>query len=125
MIGTHEVAAVVGTGEIIEDYPTDPRGHGSLMLGHGDGGRPIHDQVVERVSRAEASVKCLHCQGEMKRGSAPVHIDRAGCHVVLDSVPAWVCEQCGEPYFDEREADAIQHLVREVEDGIRRIAGSR
>jgi hypothetical protein len=34
---------------------------------------------------------------------------------MLNAVPAWVCEQCGESYFDEREVDAIQDLARAVE----------
>ena len=42
MISTAEVRQVVSTGEIIEDYPDDPRGHSCLMLGHGDDGRPVH-----------------------------------------------------------------------------------
>lgn len=29
-------------GEIIEDYPTDPRGASALILGHTAGGRPLH-----------------------------------------------------------------------------------
>jgi len=59
-------------------------------------------------------MKCTHCQGEMKRGTAPFHIDRKGCHLMLDAVPAWVCEQCGEPFFEEHEVDAIQDLVRSL-----------
>ncbi len=58
---------------------------------------------------------CVHCQGEMKKGTTPVHVDRKGCHIVLDKVVAWVCEQCGEPYFEEKEVDAIQDLIRSVE----------
>jgi hypothetical protein len=27
---------------VIEDYPDDTRGHSCLMLGYGDGQRPIH-----------------------------------------------------------------------------------
>jgi hypothetical protein len=27
---------------VIEDYPEDARGHSCLLLGRGDGGRPIH-----------------------------------------------------------------------------------
>ena len=42
MIGTHEVRAVVEHGDLVEDYPSDPRGHSCLILGIGDGGRPIH-----------------------------------------------------------------------------------
>jgi YgiT-type zinc finger domain-containing protein len=51
----------------------------------------------------------------MKQGTAPLHIDKQGCHVTLDNIPAWVCEQCGEAYFEEREVDAIQDLIRTVE----------
>ncbi len=61
-------------------------------------------------------MKCIHCRGEMKRGTAPLHIDRNGCHLTLDSVPAWVCQQCGEAYFEEQEVEAIQDLVRSVEE---------
>ena len=52
----------------------------------------------------------------MKKGVAPLHIDRKGCHLTLNNVPAWVCEQCGEVYFEEKEVDYIQDLVRSIED---------
>lgn len=42
MITTEEVQTVVGTGEPIEDYPEDARGHSCLLLGLGQGERPIH-----------------------------------------------------------------------------------
>ena len=61
-------------------------------------------------------MKCIHCQGQMKRGTTPFHIDRKGCHLVLDNVPAWVCQQCGETYFEEKEVDAIQDLIMSVEE---------
>lgn len=51
----------------------------------------------------------------MKRGSAPFHIDRKGCHLTLDNVPAWVCEQCGEVYFEEKGVDAVQDLIKLIE----------
>ena len=60
-------------------------------------------------------MKCIHCQGEMRKGATPLHVDRKGCHVLLDSVPAWVCQQCGEAYFEENEVDAIQDLIQSVE----------
>jgi len=60
-------------------------------------------------------MKCIHCRGEMKKGTTPFHVDRKGCHLMLEAVPAWVCEQCGEAYFEEREVDAIQELVTSVE----------
>lgn len=42
MIAPSEVDAIVRTGELIEDYPSDPRGHSCLLLGWGEEGRPIH-----------------------------------------------------------------------------------
>ena len=65
-------------------------------------------------------MNCVHCQGKMKRSTAPFHVDRNGYyHLVVDSVPAWVCGQCGEAYFDEREVDAIQQAIRSLDDHTR------
>ncbi len=61
-------------------------------------------------------MKCVHCRGEMKRGTTPLHIDRERCHLIIEAVRAWVCEQCGEAYFEERAVDAIQDLVSSVEE---------
>jgi hypothetical protein len=42
MLTTSEVENVVMTGEVIEDYLEDARGHSCLMLGFGQDNRPIH-----------------------------------------------------------------------------------
>ncbi len=42
MITTKEVEIVVTTGELIEDYPDDVRGHSCLLLGYGNEERVIH-----------------------------------------------------------------------------------
>jgi hypothetical protein len=42
MISTIEIRMVLGKGEIIEDYPKDPRGHSCLLLGNGITERPVH-----------------------------------------------------------------------------------
>ncbi|MBK9265721.1 MAG: DUF4258 domain-containing protein [Polyangiaceae bacterium] len=42
MISPREVEAVIATGELIEDYPEDARGHSCLLLGFGEKRRPIH-----------------------------------------------------------------------------------
>jgi YgiT-type zinc finger domain-containing protein len=67
-------------------------------------------------------MKCIHCQGDMKKGTAPVHIDRKGCHLMLDEVSAWVCQQCGEAYFEEKEVDAIQQLISSVDKKTRELS---
>ena len=60
-------------------------------------------------------MECTHCRGRMKRGSAPFHVDRNRYHLALDAVPAWVCSQCGEPYFEEREVRNIQRLLSRLD----------
>ena len=42
MISTMEVENIAKTGEVIEDYPNDSRGHSCLILGFGENKRPIH-----------------------------------------------------------------------------------
>ncbi len=69
-------------------------------------------------------MKCMHCQGEMKRGTAPFHIDRREYHLTLDAVPAWVCRQCGEVYFDEPEVDSIQEIIQAVEDRSKKLTAA-
>jgi YgiT-type zinc finger domain-containing protein len=52
----------------------------------------------------------------MERGTAPFHIHRKGYHLLLDAVPAWVCQQCGEAYFEESEVEAIQAAISGLDD---------
>ena len=60
-------------------------------------------------------MKCIQCQGKMERGTAPFHVDRKGYHLILDTIPAWVCAQCGEVYFEETEVEAIQKVMRDLD----------
>jgi YgiT-type zinc finger domain-containing protein len=60
-------------------------------------------------------MECIHCKGQMKRGTAPFSLDRNGYHVSWDAVPAWVCTQCGEPLFESREVDLIQKALAELD----------
>lgn len=46
MISPREIERVVLQGELIEDYPEDPRGHSCLLLGFGDEGRPLFTRSV-------------------------------------------------------------------------------
>ncbi|OHB75185.1 MAG: hypothetical protein A2Z34_01585, partial [Planctomycetes bacterium RBG_16_59_8] len=42
MISRAEVRQVIEKGDVIEDYPEDARGHSCLLLGFGEGDRPVH-----------------------------------------------------------------------------------
>jgi len=69
-------------------------------------------------------MKCIHCSGKMTRGIAPFHVDRNGYHLLLDSVPAWICSQCGETYFEESEVDSIQQAIRGIDEQAKRLSAS-
>ena len=69
-------------------------------------------------------MKCMHCKGEMKRGKAPFHMDRKGVHLTLDDVAAWVCNQCGESYFEETEVESIQAMIQAVEQEAKKLASA-
>ena len=67
-------------------------------------------------------MRCMYCQGRMERGTAPFHIDRKGYHLLFDRIPAWVCSQCGEVYFEEVDVDSIQSVIRAVDEQIEKLA---
>jgi YgiT-type zinc finger domain-containing protein len=64
-------------------------------------------------------MRCLHCKGRLRRGTAPFHVDRGGYHVHWDALPAWVCDQCGEPMFDEVTVGAIQAALAALDSQTR------
>ena len=53
-------------------------------------------------------MNCIHCHERMTHSTAPLHIKRSGYRLSFDTVPVWICKQCGQAYFEEREVNAIQ-----------------
>ncbi|MBT3258836.1 MAG: YgiT-type zinc finger protein [Deltaproteobacteria bacterium] len=39
-------------------------------------------------------------------------------------IPAWVCTQCGEAYFDEAEVEAIQEVLGALDQQSEKLAAS-
>jgi YgiT-type zinc finger domain-containing protein len=64
----------------------------------------------------------MYCQGEMVKGKSPFHIDRKGYHFTFDEVPAWVCQQCGEAYFEPAQVEAIQELLVLLDEKTKKLA---
>ena len=67
-------------------------------------------------------MKCIHCKGEMERKTAPFQIDRKSYHLLFDAIPAWVCNQCGEIYFEEAEVEAIQEVLQTLDKETEKLA---
>jgi YgiT-type zinc finger domain-containing protein len=60
-------------------------------------------------------MKCLLCNGKMEPGRTTFQVTRKGYHLTLDSVPAWVCAQCGETFFDEEQTEALQTTLQALD----------
>lgn len=60
-------------------------------------------------------MECYHCKGKMAKGNAPFSVDRHGYHIAWESIPAWVCTQCGEALFEENEVNHIQKALQQVD----------
>lgn len=69
-------------------------------------------------------MKCIHCKGEMERKTAPFQIDRKGYHLLFDAIPAWVCTQCGEAYFEETEVESIQKVLKKLDEETEHLAAA-
>lgn len=60
-------------------------------------------------------MECLHCKGNMTKSKAPFSVDRNGYHISWEAVPAWVCTQCGDPYFEAAEIHHIQNALEKID----------
>ena len=60
-------------------------------------------------------MKCHHCLGRLEFKTAPFQISRNGYHMTIDTVPAWVCTQCGEVFYDEDAVDSIQQTLHSLD----------
>jgi YgiT-type zinc finger domain-containing protein len=67
-------------------------------------------------------MKCIFCKGEMEKKRVAYTIDRKGYHLFIKEVPAHVCRQCGEKYFEEKEVDAIQQMLEKLEENLKAIS---
>jgi len=60
-------------------------------------------------------MECLYCQGQLIRKKVSYTANRQGYHLIIDDVPAWVCEQCGEPLFDETTVETTQAMLKQMD----------
>ncbi len=60
-------------------------------------------------------MECFHCKGKMIKKNAPFSADRKGYHISWESIPAWVCTQCGEALFEENEVHHIQKALQQID----------
>ncbi len=61
-------------------------------------------------------MKCIICKhGELKSGITSVLFEKNGVTIVIKSVPADICDNCGEPYVSDMIAEKIMAHVDSAE----------
>jgi YgiT-type zinc finger domain-containing protein len=73
-------------------------------------------------AKREIGMECLYCKSTLVRKKVSYTASRKGYHLIVNDVPAWVCEQCGEPLFDEETVDVIQDMLRQVDVRMKKLA---
>jgi YgiT-type zinc finger domain-containing protein len=65
-------------------------------------------------------MKCVICKhGETQPGTATITLERGGATLVFKSVPALVCDNCGEEYVDEQTtAQLLQQAEAAARSGV-------
>ena len=59
-------------------------------------------------------MNCYMCKGNLKIKKVNYVVDLDNTIIIIKGVPAKVCEQCGEQYFDDTTAENIEKMVNEL-----------
>jgi YgiT-type zinc finger domain-containing protein len=59
--------------------------------------------------------KCEFCEGEMKQRRILARFRYRGQTIYVENVPAWVCDKCGEEYFDAPVYKSLEQIARQRE----------
>lgn len=59
-------------------------------------------------------MNCFVCKGEMEEKKVNYMVDLEDTIIIIKEVPAKVCTQCGEQYFDDETAENIEKIVNNL-----------
>ncbi len=57
---------------------------------------------------------CSECRGKLRRKKISQEFEKEGVKVKLSGFKAWVCEQCGEIYFEPGGAERVTQAVNSL-----------
>ena len=66
------------------------------------------------MNRVYRSGLCALCGGTRRTGRVAHSVDLGTTVVVVRNVEAQVCEQCGEPWFDDATVVQLERIVHEA-----------
>ncbi|MBI5667537.1 MAG: type II toxin-antitoxin system MqsA family antitoxin [Chloroflexi bacterium] len=64
---------------------------------------------------------CILCHGQLKPTVTTYTQEYEGGFILIENVPAWECEQCGETYFDPDVVERLQNLIWSGAEPVRMI----
>lgn len=56
-------------------------------------------------------MNCFMCRGNLEEKNVNYIVDLEDTIIIIKGVPAKVCSQCGEQYFDDKTAENIEKIV--------------
>lgn len=61
-------------------------------------------------------MECFMCKGELIEKKINYMVDLEKTIIIIKDVPAKVCDQCGEQYFDDETSQNIEKIVNKLKD---------
>lgn len=61
-------------------------------------------------------MNCFKCEGELIEKQVNYMVDLDKTIIIIKGVPAKVCVQCGEQYFDDETSENIESIVNKLKD---------
>jgi len=61
-------------------------------------------------------MKCFMCKGELTEKNVNYMVDLENTIIIVKGVPAKVCEDCKEQYFDDETSKNIEKIVNRLKD---------
>ncbi len=61
-------------------------------------------------------MKCFMCKGDLIEKDVNYLVDLDRSIIIIKSVPARVCSQCGEKFFDDDVAEKLEKMVNQLKE---------
>ena len=59
-------------------------------------------------------MKCFKCSGDLEEKKVNYVVDLDTTIIIIKNVPAKVCKQCSEQYFDDETSKNIEKIVNQL-----------
>lgn len=71
-------------------------------------------ETWKKVMNKSLKSPCSECNGRVKRKIISQEFEKEGVKVKLSGFKAWVCERCGEIYFEPGGAEKVVQAVNSL-----------